>query len=59
MLHHLEHHCYPGVPFYRLPALQHALLPFYRRRGMRWQTYGGLVRGWLVDNRAPHTNWAG
>jgi fatty acid desaturase len=56
--YHLEHHYFPGVPFYRLPALQRALTPFYRRRGFRWRTYGGLVRGWLVDNRAPHTNWA-
>jgi fatty acid desaturase len=56
--YHLEHHYFPGVPFYRLPALQRALVPFYRRRGFRWRSYGSLVRGWLVDNRAPHTNWA-
>jgi fatty acid desaturase len=55
--YHLEHHYFPGVPFYRLPALQRALVPFYERRGFRWRSYGGLVRGWLVDNRAPHTNW--
>ena len=57
--YHLEHHYFPGVPFYHLPALQRALVPFYERRGMRWQTYAGLLRGWLVENRAPHTNWAG
>ncbi len=56
--YHLEHHYFPGVPFYRLPALQRALTPFYERRGFRWRSYGGLVRGWLVENRAPHTNWA-
>ena len=56
--YHLEHHYFPGVPFYRLPALQRALLPFYARRGMRWQSYGRLVYGWLVLNRAPHTDWA-
>jgi fatty acid desaturase len=56
--YHLEHHYFPGVPFYRLPALQRALTPFYERHGFRWQSYGGLLRGWLVDNRAPHTNWA-
>jgi fatty acid desaturase len=56
--YHLEHHYFPGVPFYRLPALQRALAPFYERRGFRGHTYGSLVRGWLVDNRAPHTNWA-
>ena len=30
---HLEHHYFPGVPYYRLPALQRALLPFYEQRG--------------------------
>jgi fatty acid desaturase len=55
--YHLEHHYFPGVPFYRLPTLQRALIPFYARRPMRWQTYGGLIRGWLVENQAPHTNW--
>ena len=57
--YHLEHHYFPGVPFYRLPALQRSLAAFYEGRGFRWRTYGGLVRGWLVDNRAPHTNWDG
>jgi fatty acid desaturase len=56
--YHLEHHYFPGVPFYRLPALQKALLPFYERKGMRWQSYRGLVYGWLVENRAPHTDWS-
>jgi len=55
--YHLEHHYFPGVPFYRLAALQKALVPFYDRHGMRWQTYSGLIYGWLVENRAPHTNW--
>lgn len=55
--YHLEHHYLPGVPFYRLPALQRALVPFYTRHAIHWRTYGRLVRGWLVDNRAPHTNW--
>jgi len=55
--YHLEHHYFPGVPFYHLPALQVALVPFYDRRGLRWRTYAQLVRGWLVENRAPHTDW--
>ena len=55
--YHLEHHYFPGVPFYRLPALQQALVPFYQRRGMHWQTYRGLLYGWFVLNQAPHTNW--
>jgi fatty acid desaturase len=57
--YHLEHHYFPGVPFYRLPTLQRALLPFYERKGMRWQTYGRLVYGWIVENHAPHTDWSG
>ena len=56
--YHLEHHYFAGVPFYRLPALQRALAPFYARHHMRWQNYSGLVYGWLVENRAPHTNWS-
>jgi fatty acid desaturase len=56
--YHLEHHYFPGVPFYRLPALQRALVPFYERKHMRWLTYGQLVYGWLVENRAPHTDWS-
>jgi beta-carotene hydroxylase len=57
--YHLEHHYFPGVPFYNLPRVQRALLPFYERKNMRWRTYGGLVYGWLVLNQAPHTNWDG
>jgi fatty acid desaturase len=56
--YHLEHHYFPGVPFYRLPALQRALLPFYEKKRMRWQSYGRLVYGWIVENRAPHTDWS-
>ena len=57
--YHLEHHYFPGVPFYRLPEVQRALVPFYGRKKMRWRTYGELVYGWLVQNQAPHTNWDG
>jgi fatty acid desaturase len=56
--YHLEHHYFPGVPFYRLPELQRALLPFYEGKRMRWMTYGRLVRGWIVENRKPHTDWS-
>ena len=55
--YHLEHHYFPGVPFYRLPKVQAALVPFYASKGMRWMTYGRLVYGWIVENHAPHTNW--
>jgi fatty acid desaturase len=57
--YHLEHHYFPGVPFYRLPALQRALTPFYERRGMRWRTYASLLYGWFVVNSVPHSNWNG
>jgi len=56
--YHLEHHYFPGVPMYRLPQVQRALIPFYASKQMRWRTYGELVRGWIVENHAPHTNWA-
>ncbi|MFP5379421.1 MAG: fatty acid desaturase family protein [Vicinamibacteria bacterium] len=56
--HHLEHHYFPGVPFYRLPALQRALEPFYARRGIQPVPYRRLLYGWFVENRAPHTDWA-
>lgn len=55
--YHLEHHYFPGVPFYRLPALQRLLTPFLERRGLVWQGYGALLHGWLVENQAPHTRW--
>jgi fatty acid desaturase len=56
--YHLEHHYFPGVPFYNLPRLQRALIPFYERHQMRWQSYGRLVYGWLIQNHAPHTDWS-
>jgi beta-carotene hydroxylase len=57
--YHLEHHYFPGVPFYNLPRIQRALVPFYERKQMRWRNYSELVYGWLVENRAPHTDWSG
>jgi fatty acid desaturase len=57
--YHLEHHYFPGVPFYRLPDLQRCLTPFLERRGARWESYGRLVWGWIVLNRRPHTDWFG
>jgi fatty acid desaturase len=55
--YHLEHHYFPGVPFYHLPELQRVLAPFYARRGFRWRSYATLVSGWFVHNRRPHANW--
>jgi fatty acid desaturase len=55
--YHLEHHYFPGVPFYNLPRLQKLLMPFYARRGMTAHGYGELVWQWLILNRKPHANW--
>ena len=55
--YHLEHHYFPGVPFYHLPRLQRELIPFFDHHRMPWRTYPQLVKGWLIDNHAPHTNW--
>ena len=55
--YHLEHHYFPGVPFYNLPRLQKLLMPFYTKRGMTPLSYGALLWGWLVLNRKPHANW--
>jgi len=55
--YHLEHHYFPGVPFYNLPRLQKLLMPFYEKRGMRMHGYGALVWSWLILNRTPHSRW--
>src|SRR5713226_8078502 len=55
--YHLEHHYFPGVPFYNLPKLQKLLLPFYAQRGMAAHGYGELFWGYVILNRKPHTNW--
>lgn len=55
--YHLEHHYFPGVPFYNLPRLQKLLLPFYEKRGMTAHSYGELVWRYLILNRKPHTDW--
>jgi fatty acid desaturase len=55
--YHLEHHYFAGVPFYRLPKLQRALVPFYERHGMRWHGYGELLYRWFVLNEKPHSDW--
>jgi fatty acid desaturase len=56
--YHLEHHYFPGVPFYNLPRLQRLLLPFYEKRGMTARGYGELVWRYLILNRKPHTDWS-
>lgn len=54
---HLEHHYFPGVPFYNLPKLQKLLLPLYEKHGIRMHGYGDLFWGYIVKNGAPHTDW--
>jgi fatty acid desaturase len=55
--YHLEHHYFPAVPFYELPRLNDALIPFFDREGVRERTYRALVYDWIVRNRTPHTDW--
>jgi fatty acid desaturase len=55
--YHMEHHYFPGVPFYKLPALHRTLKPVLDRHPMRVRTYTGLLWDWFVLNRRPHTRW--
>jgi fatty acid desaturase len=55
---HLDHHYYPAVPFYRLPELNTALVPFFEKEGIPARRYRDLLRGWIVENRAPHSDWS-
>ena len=55
--YHLEHHYFPRVPCYRLPALRRELDPFFRARGIRPRSYAGLLVDWFVRNKTPHTSW--
>ncbi|MDF1701571.1 MAG: fatty acid desaturase [Planctomycetota bacterium] len=57
--YHIEHHYFPRVPMYHLPALHRSLRAFFEAHGMRERSYGGLLWDWLVRNRRAHTNWAG
>lgn len=57
--YHLEHHTFPGVPCYRLPALRRALDPYFAAHGAPSRTYLGLLRDWFLGNRVPHTDWSG
>lgn len=57
--YHLEHHYFPGVPFYNLPRLQRLLAGFYEKRGMTSRGYGELLWRYLILNRKPHTRWRG
>ncbi len=56
--YHMEHHYFPKVPFYNLPALHRALRGFFEAREWKPRTYGGLLYDWFVKNRTPHTRWS-
>ena len=55
--HHIEHHYFPRVTLYSLPALNRGLRPFWGRIGHPNRSYPALVWGWFVRNGAPHTDW--
>ncbi|MHC4341783.1 MAG: fatty acid desaturase family protein [Planctomycetota bacterium] len=55
--YHMEHHYFPAVPFYNLPALHRELRPILERHPVRVRTYGGLLFDWFVRNKSPHVSW--
>ena len=55
--YHIEHHYFPSVPLYSLPALNRHLRPFWTTIGHQSRSYPRLLWKWFVENRAPHTNW--
>ena len=55
--YHLEHHYFPGVPFYNLRRLHFALRPFFDEIGWEPTTYGRLFAAWIFKNETPHTDW--
>jgi fatty acid desaturase len=55
--YHLEHHDFPGVPFYNLRRLNRLLAPFLDARGVRERGFAELLTGYLLLNKKPHSNW--
>ncbi|HSP95133.1 MAG TPA: fatty acid desaturase [Thermoanaerobaculia bacterium] len=55
--YHLEHHYFTAVPFYNLRRLHFALRPFFDSIDWKPVTYRRLFRLWILDNKAPHTDW--
>ena len=56
--YHLEHHYFPGVPFYNLPKLQKLLLPFYAQKVPPPPTGGGFWFG-ASSTPTPHPKGGG
>lgn len=54
---HLEHHYFPGVPFYRLARLHRLLQPVFKKHGIRAHGYADLFYHYIIKNNAPHTFW--
>ncbi|HSP06397.1 MAG TPA: fatty acid desaturase, partial [Acidobacteriota bacterium] len=54
---HLEHHYFPGVPFYNLARVHRLMQPFYKARGMKAYGYAELIYRYIVLNGQPHTDW--
>lgn len=57
--YHLEHHYFPGVPFYNLRRLNALLSPFFEARGIPERSYGWLLWNYIGRNRPPHALWEG
>jgi fatty acid desaturase len=55
--YHLEHHYFPGIPFYNLRRLHFALRPFFDSIGWKPTTYRRLFYAWIFENKTPHTDW--
>ena len=54
---HLEHHYFPGIPFYNLGRVHNLLKHFYKSRGMKAYGYAELFFRYIILNRPPHSNW--
>lgn len=54
---HLEHHAFPAVPFYNLPALTRAIAPALDRHAIPQRGFLWLLWSYLIKNEAPHTEW--
>ena len=53
--YHLEHHYFPGVPFYNLKRLHRELTPFFEQKEIPVVNYRQLLKAWFLDNHVPHT----
>ncbi|MEK0450150.1 MAG: hypothetical protein RL088_2418 [Verrucomicrobiota bacterium] len=54
--YHLEHHLWPGIPWYGLPAAHEAAAPELKRRGAPFiRSYGSFVREFIIRSieRSP------